>query len=149
MPPFGATPLSTTTNIGVDDFPVSSVYVPNTPNSDFTVLQGGPSTTDSNGKASAPAIIAFGGTDTLYVPSNSGLVAVRTGAGRLASVIVIVSGAAQLTIYDNASIASGTPIGAIPANAAVGSVYQFYSPAENGILANSVANCCSVTICYY
>lgn len=147
MPSFGATPTSTTP-LGANEFPASSVYVPNTANSDFTALQGGPITIDSNGRTSAPAMVTFGGTATLWVPANSGLVVVRSGVGRLASVIVIVSGTAQLTIYDNAAIAAGTPIGAVPANAAVGSVYQFYSPAINGILANSVANCCSVTICY-
>jgi hypothetical protein len=145
--PFGATPTSTTP-LGANEFPASSVYVPNTANSDFTALQGGPSTIDDNGRASAPAMVTFGGTVARYVPGNSGVVVVRAGAGRLASVIVIISGSAQLTIYDNATIASGTPIGAVPAFAAVGSVYQFYSPAVNGILADSVANCCSVTICY-
>lgn len=148
MPAFGATP-TTITPLGTNEYPASSVYVPGTANSDFTVLQGSPSTTDGNGRASAPAMVAFGGTSTMYVPGNSLLVPVKVGPGRLASVIVIVSGSQQLTIYDNASQASGTPIGAIPAYAAVGSVYQFNSPAANGILADSVANCCSVTICYY
>ncbi len=94
-------------------------------------------------------IIAFGGTLTQYVPGNSGVIAVKNSSGRLASVIVIVTGTTQLNFYDNASQASGTPIGAIPANAAVGSVYAFNSPALQGIVANSVANCCAVTICYY
>lgn len=94
-------------------------------------------------------VIAFGGTSTTYVPANSGVTVVKGSSGRLASVIVINTGSAQLNFYDNASQASGTPIGAIPANAAVGSVYAFNSPAAQGIVANSVASCCSVTICYY
>lgn len=145
---FGTTPLSTT-SLGANQFPASSVYVPNTAGNNFTVLQGGPTTTDGNGNASAPAIVAWGGTATYPVPSNNGSTVIRSSAGRLASVIVTTTGPAQLNIYDNASIASGTIIGAIPANAAVGSVYAFNSPAANGIVANSVASCCSVTICYY
>lgn len=94
-------------------------------------------------------VVAFGGTTTEYVPANNGVTVVKGSAGRLASVIVINTGPAQLNFYDNASQASGTPIGAVPANAAVGSVYSFNAPALNGIVANSVANCCSVTVCYY
>lgn len=94
-------------------------------------------------------VISFGGTTAQYVPANSGVVSVKTGTSRLASVIVIGTGTTQLNFYDNVSQASGTPIGAVPANAAVGSVYAFNSPAQQGIVANSVANCCSVTICYY
>lgn len=93
--------------------------------------------------------VAWGGTATLGVPSNNGLTVVKNSAGRLASVIVTTSGSAQLNIYDNASQASGTILGAVPANAAVGSVYQFYAPAANGIVANAVANCCATTICFY
>lgn len=94
-------------------------------------------------------VVAFGGTTTQYVPGNSGVTVVKGSSGRLASVIVIATGTVQLNFYDNASQASGTPIGAVPANAAVGSVYAFNTPAAQGIVANSVANCCSVTICYY
>lgn len=94
-------------------------------------------------------VVAFGGTTAVGVPGNSGVTVVKNGAGRLASAIVIGTGTAQLNIYDNASQASGTVIGAVPANAAVGSVYAFNSPAAQGIVANSVANCCSVTLCYY
>lgn len=93
--------------------------------------------------------VAYGGTTATGVPSNSGVTVVKASAGRLASAIVTTSGTTQLNIYDNASQASGTIIGAVPANAAVGSVYAFNAPAQQGIVANSVASCCSVTICYY
>lgn len=94
-------------------------------------------------------VVAFGGTTTQFVPANNGVTVIKSSSGRLASVIVIGTGTTQLNFYDNASQASGTPIGAVPANAAVGSVYAFNSPATQGIVANSIANCCAVTICYY
>lgn len=94
-------------------------------------------------------VVAFGGTTAVSVPGNSGVVVIKAGMGRLASAIVTTTGTAQLNIYDNASQASGIILGAVPANAAVGSVYAFNSPAQQGIVANSVANCCAVTICYY
>jgi len=145
---FGTTPTSTTP-LTTNQFPVSAVYIPGTSGSNLTALQGGPASTDGLGNVSAPVVVVFGGTATFPVPSNSGVTVVRNSAGRLATVIVTTSGPAQLNIYDNASQASGTIIGAIPANAAVGSVYAFNSPAALGIVANSVASCCSVTICYY
>ena len=197
---FGTTPLSTTT-LGVNQFPVSAVAVPNASGGNLTALEGGPASTDGNGNLTAPAsmyvkdgadvaqgtttdvagantvlgqlkqirlntasitigaalpagnnvigTVAFGGTTTAYVPGNNGVTVVKASSGRLASVIVIATGTAQLNFYDNTSQASGTPIGAIPANAAVGSVYAFNCPAAQGIVANSVASCCSVTICYY
>lgn len=203
---FGLTPVSTTP-LTTNEFPASAVYTPNTPNGDFTAVEGGPISTDGLVNKSAPisayikdggdvtqgattdaawsgtgagseiailkklvallsstlsvslpslpagsntiGVVAFGGTVAVGVPSNSGVVPVKSSSGRLASVIVTGTGTTQLNLYDNASQASGTIIGAIPANAAIGSVYAFNSPAANGILANSVANCCSVTICYY
>lgn len=160
---FGSTPTTTTT-LGLNQFPVSAGFVPGTANGALTSIQLGPSTTDGNGYTSAPVavylsggttsqmlgVVAIGGTTTVSVPGNSGVVVVRaTPGGRLASAIVWGTGASQLNIYDNASQASGTILGAVPANAAVGSVYSFNAPSAVGIVANSVAGCCSVTICYY
>jgi len=145
---FGSTPTSTTP-LGTNQFPVSATYVPGTAGGNLTALQGGPISTDGLGNVSAPVVVVFGGTATFPVPGNSGVTVVRNSPGRLASVIVTTSGSAQLNIYDNATQASGTIIGAVPANAAVGSVYAFNSPAALGIVVNSVAFSCSVTICYY
>jgi len=143
---YGSTGTSTTT-LGTNQFPISAVFVPGS--TSLTALQGGPITLDANNRPYAPVVVVFGGTFTMGVPGNNGLTVVRASAGRLASVIVTTTGATQLNIYDNASLAAGTIIGAVPANAAVGSVYAFNSPAANGIVANSLAGCCSVTICYY
>lgn len=147
MSGFGSTPVSTTP-LGVNQFPLSAVYVPDG-DGNLKALQGDPGTTDTLGNYSSPVVVVFGGTATHPLPANSGVVAIKASPGRLATVIVTTTGPAQLNLYDNASIASGTIIGAIPGDAAVGSVYQFYSPAILGIVANSVASCCSVTICFY
>lgn len=146
MTDYGATGTSTTT-LGENQFPISAVFVPGSTN--LTALQGGPITVDTNGRPYAPVMVVFGGTFAQSIPGNSGVIVVRASAGRLASAIVTGTGTAQLNIYDNSSQASGTIIGAVPADAAVGSVYSFYSPAANGIVANSVTGCCSVTICFY
>lgn len=54
--PYGQTPTSTTP-LGTNQFPASSVYTPNTVGGNFTALEGGPVSTDSQGNQSAPASV--------------------------------------------------------------------------------------------
>jgi hypothetical protein len=77
-------------------------------------------------------------TDTVIKGSN----------GYLVCAVVISTGTAGLTFYDNATVGSGTPLLAIPANAPVGSIYTIPGRALNGITAGGAANCPSVT-CYF
>lgn len=72
----------------------------------------------------------------------------KNTAGYLVTAVVIATGTAGLTFYDNATVGSGTPLLAIPANAAVGSIYTIPGKAFNGITAGGAANCPSVT-CYF
>lgn len=53
-------------------------------------------------------------------------------------VVTTTLSAAAITLYDNASAASGTVIGVIPASAAAGTAYTFPSPipVANGIYAS-------------
>lgn len=53
---FGATPLSTT-SIGANQFPASAVAEPGHANGDFTALEGGPGSVDSNNNRTAPMSI--------------------------------------------------------------------------------------------
>lgn len=56
MSGFGETPVSTTP-LGANQFPAASVAVPNHANGDFTALEGGPESIDSNGNKSAPVAV--------------------------------------------------------------------------------------------
>jgi hypothetical protein len=63
--------------------------------------------------------------------------AVKAAPGRLASVLVTTAlSAAAVTIYDNASAASGTVLAVIPASSAVGFRVVVDLPAFNGIYAS-------------
>lgn len=74
--------------------------------------------------------------------------AVKTSPGRLLKAIVTtVIGASPVTVYDNIGAASGTVLLAIPAAAAVGTVYDVNLPAANGIYA-SFASTGGVTFGY-
>jgi hypothetical protein len=63
--------------------------------------------------------------------------AVKAAPGRLASILVTTAlSAAAITIYDNASAASGTVLAVIPASSLVGFRVVVDLPAFNGIYAS-------------
>lgn len=66
---------------------------------------------------------------------------IKATAGRLARILVTATGTNQMNIYDNASGASGTIIGVVPASATVGTVVELRMPASNGmVVAGNSAN---------
>jgi hypothetical protein len=84
------------------------------------------------------------------VPIASGHAAdtvVNAAPGMLSSILVTAQNTHQMTIYDNASTASGTIIGVIPANQAVdGKPFVLRAPTANGIYVAGDANNPGVTI---
>lgn len=71
---------------------------------------------------------------TATIPSANTLTTIKASAGRLISILVTATGTGgPVSIYDNASAASGTVIGVVPANAAAGTIYDLNMPAKNGI----------------
>ncbi len=64
---------------------------------------------------------------------------VKTGAGRLCRIIVLATGTAAVTIYDNTA-ASGQPVFIVPASAATGSSYDAQVPCGTGIFVGGVAS---------
>ncbi len=58
---------------------------------------------------------------------------VKGAAGRLATVLVTVVTNAVITIYDNASAATGNIVGYIPSGATAGTIYNFNMPCAAGI----------------
>jgi hypothetical protein len=73
---------------------------------------------------------------------------VRAVPCRLLSVLVTTLGTAAGVLYDNASAASGTEVGIVPASAAVGSIYLFNTPCANGIYYAGGANSPALTVGY-
>lgn len=71
---------------------------------------------------------------------------IKATPGRIGKVVVTATGTAGVNIYDNATTNSGTILCAIPANAAVGVVYDIQLPAAAGITVGGVANAPGVTI---
>lgn len=98
---------------------------------------------DSSGFSLAP------GGELLFpiTAGATGAQIVKSSPGRLCRVVVTATGTGAVSIYDNASAASGTVIGVIPASAAVG-VYDFQMPARNGITIGGAASNPAMTVGY-
>lgn len=74
---------------------------------------------------------------------------VKASPGRLLKVVVTtVTAAAAITIYDNASAASGTILLVIPIAAAAGTIYDVMLPAALGITVQSTGATGAITIGY-
>lgn len=98
---------------------------------------------DSNGNPSTAA------TATATVAANAGTVVVKASPGRLYRVLVTTAASTGvLTIYDNASAASGTVLAVVPASTAAGTLYNLEVPAANGITVSAPASCAAVTLSY-
>ena len=73
---------------------------------------------------------------------------VKASPGRVGRIVLAATnGAAAITVYDNATGASGTVIAVIPATAAAG-VYDVQMPARNGITVSGAATNPGITVGY-
>lgn len=79
---------------------------------------------------------------TVNVPAGAGNTVVRKASSTLRRVLVTTAGAGtgNVLIYDNATTASGTVIGVVPATVTVGTYYVFDMPAALGIVVANVAS---------
>lgn len=103
-----------------------------------------------NTQNTTPWLVAGPNVNGVQAANSAANTVIKGSPGWLFHAIVTTLGTAGLTIYDNASGASGTPLLVIPPNAAVGTIYSFPSGARavNGITSAGVANCPAVTFHY-
>ena len=92
---------------------------------------------------------SIGGTATTALAAGAGTVVVEAAPGRLCRVVVTAAGSTgAVTIYDNASSATGIVLAVIPGSAAVGAVYEVQMPAANGIVAAAAAPSVALPVAY-
>lgn len=90
-----------------------------------------------------------GGTDkTAIAPGTTADTVVKQGWARLCRVIVTEPGTADALIYDG-MVSAGVVIGAVPADAPLGAVYDFLTPAVLGICVAGHSGLPGLTITYY
>lgn len=94
-----------------------------------------------------------GGGDLTVAVTNAQAIAgiaIRSAQSRLCKVLITtVIGANALNFFDNASAASGTIIGIVPAAATVGTVFTFDMPASLGIFQQAAAGGGAYTVSVY
>lgn len=111
-------------------------------------LYNGATLDRAQGKQGVQDVSSGGRSSTAIAAGTAGNTVVKASAGRLASVLVTTTGTNPLVIYDNASTASGTIIGALPASPAIG-LYVFGTPAQNGLTVAGNASNPGVTVFYF
>lgn len=90
-----------------------------------------------------------GRASTAIASGVAGNTVIRASPARLARILVTATNTAAMNIFDNATTPSGTIIGIVPANAAVGTIIDCQAPAANGITVGGNANNPGVTIFFY
>jgi hypothetical protein len=75
-----------------------------------------------------------GAQETATVPQGiAALQVVKSSPGRLYTISVTTAGTTSISIFDNASAASGNVLFTTPAASTLGSIYQLNLPAPHGI----------------
>lgn len=98
------------------------------------------------GNTAGEAAMTVGGLQTTQVTPTS-LTVIKASPGRLARVLCSTANATNaILIYDNASAASGTVIGAIPTTATIGQIFDLQMPAANGITIAATASAGTITV---
>ncbi len=99
--------------------------------------------------ANGPLWTTSGGGTLAAVAAAAGTTAIKASAGRLCKVLVTTVGSAQLTFYNNASAASGTIIGIVPASTPVGTLVGIDMPASAGITGDYLTNSPATTVAFW
>jgi hypothetical protein len=88
-------------------------------------------------------------TFTQTVNAAGGVQSLKGGPGRLMKILVTVAPTTNpVTVYDNASAASGVVLAIIPAATVAGTVYDVNLPANLGITVNGAAAAGSLTVAW-
>lgn len=121
--------------------PIGSVFTFNMPTANGLVVSG---------NAANPAVTVSIGTNVngsdLAIPVQAGAYVASAVPKTLVTALVTADNTAAMTFYDNASAASGTVIGIIPANSPTGMIFPFNMRANNGITVSGSASNPTVTI---
>lgn len=99
-----------------------------------------------NGSNTIGKVTSTNDSTTTTAYSATATTVIKASAGRLVSLLVTTAGTVDVPIYDNASAASGTIIGMVPAAATKGQVIVCAAPAANGITVGGLAGNAAFTV---
>lgn len=89
---------------------------------------------------------SVGGRFSQAVAAAAGTITIKAAPGRLCRISITVAGTASVTVFDNASAASGTVLFISPATTTIGTVYDIQMPAQSGITLSNPASSPGFTI---
>ena len=89
-----------------------------------------------------------GGTSYLAIPAANGTTVVKAAPGRLCKIIVLTLAAGIISVFDNASAASGTLLYKFTTNTPIGTVVDLEIPALNGITLDMIASTPQVLVTF-
>lgn len=99
------------------------------------------------GDGTGAILVGIGSSNTSAVGSGVATnTVIKNRAGRLAQILVTVSGANQLVAFDHPSAPSGTIIGFIAASSAAGTIGTFNATASGGITLSGASGNPGVTV---
>ena len=81
----------------------------------------------------AETLSTVGGQFSQAVASGANTVVIKAAPGRLCRLVITTAGTASVTIFDNASAASGTVLFVSPATTSIGTIFDIQMPAQAGI----------------
>jgi hypothetical protein len=85
-------------------------------------------------------LCTVGGQFIKGIAAASGTTTLKAAPGRLCRIVITVAGTASITVFDNASAASGTVLFISPATTSVGQIFDIQMPAQNGITVSNPAS---------
>lgn len=114
--------------------------------STISSLQSGAWTVQpGNTPNTTPWLVTGSNNNGVQAANTAGNVVIKGSAGLLQGAMITATGTVGLTVYDNATTNSGTPVLVIPANPTVGQLYPVNGWCKNGIVSAGVTNCPGVT----
>jgi hypothetical protein len=91
-------------------------------------------------------LTTVGGQFRQAVASGAGTVTLKAAPGRLCRIVVTVAGTIAFSVFDNASVASGTALFNSPTTTTLGTIFDVQLPAQNGITVSNPASGPGLTI---
>jgi hypothetical protein len=93
-------------------------------------------------------LTTWGGQFSATIASGVGTVTLKKSPGRLCRIFITSSGTAGISVFDNASAASGTALFVSPTITTLGQIFDIQMPAQLGITVSNPASGPGATISF-
>jgi hypothetical protein len=92
------------------------------------------------------SLVSWGGCFRQAIASAAGTVTLKAAPARLCRILVTAAGTAAVTVFDNATAASGTILFVSPTTTTLGQIFDSQMPAQLGITVSDPASGPGITV---